>query len=91
LVIDLDPLRNISEEEKLLRMAQKGNSQKEYVISSHIEDYVWKAMEEHEDFVSKDFDEQMEILVGYADEFIKENGANNGIGTTAPQDPGAVN
>jgi hypothetical protein len=90
-VIDLDPMRNITEDEKALRVATKGNTEKEYILSAHIDAWVWRAYENDNSFFTKTYEEQYAILIKMAEEFMKlntktlmpTNEGNNGIGGTA--------
>lgn len=69
----LDPLFGVDEENKMVMLQNGGITKKDYIISCNIQAFVKRAMEEHEDFTSKDTKVQMEILRGYADEIVQAN------------------
>lgn len=69
----LDPLFGIDEENKMTMLQNGGITKMDYVISCNIQAFVKRAMEEHEDFSSKDTKAQMEILRGYAEEIKNAN------------------
>lgn len=66
LVLQLDPLPNVTEENKMIRLSNKGISQETYVISSNIQEFVNRAMEEVKDFEDKPVKEQKAVLLEYA-------------------------
>lgn len=67
LVMALDPLIGLSEDEKMTRLANKGITYTDYIISSNIVKFVRRAMLD-EGFVDLGKAEQYNILVDYADE-----------------------
>lgn len=73
LVLQLDPLANISEDDKMSRLSNKGILQETYVISSNINAFVQRAMEENTDFIDMDPPKQREIIAAYAQEIIDAN------------------
>lgn len=72
LILELDPLPNISEDDKMSRLSNKGITQETYVISSNIQEFVQRALDENEDFADKDLKEQKEIIRKYAEEQVQE-------------------
>lgn len=68
LILKLDPLPNISEDDKMSRLSNKGITLESYVISSNIQAFVQRAIEEDEGFVDKDLTEQQEVMQKYAEE-----------------------
>lgn len=68
LILKLDPLPNISEDDKMSRLSNKGITLESYVISSNIQSFVQRAIEEDEGFVDKDLTEQQEVMMQYAKE-----------------------
>lgn len=73
LILSLDPLPNITEDEKMSRLSNKGITQESYVISSNIQEFVQRAIEEDPGFVELELEKQREILKKYAQEVITEN------------------
>lgn len=69
----LDPLPNITEDEKMSRLTNKGITLETYVISSNIQEFVQRAMDEDEKFVELELEKQKELLAKYAQEIITEN------------------
>ncbi len=66
----LDPMIGATEEEKMLRLQNGGVTKEDYVLSCNIVPFVKKAMQKDKDFISKDYDAQMTIVRGYANEII---------------------
>lgn len=74
LVLKLDPLSNISEDDKMTRLSNKGITQETYVISSNIQEFVQRAIEADEGFPDLETTKQKEIIAGYAsDQIANEN------------------
>ncbi len=70
-VFDLDPLPGLTDDEKVVRLSNKGISHLDYVLSSNIISFVKKALEENENFASKKRKDKLDILIGFAEEKIK--------------------
>lgn len=66
LILKLDPLPNISEDDKMSRLSNKGITQESYVISSNIQSFVQRAIEEDKKFVDMDLPKQQEVMQKYA-------------------------
>lgn len=69
-IFELDPFPNISEEDKMTRLSNDGITQLDYVISCNIQQFVRRAMKEHEGFNSMKMGDRKEIIEGYAQEVI---------------------
>ncbi len=86
----LDPLPGLSDDAKQLRLANKGITQLDYVISSNMEQFLERAIlenpgdesENKNSFFDMDFDAQFKIISGYAQDKIKENSAKEAVMTT---------
>ena len=72
LVLSLDPLSNISEDDKNSRLQNQGILKETYVISSNINEFVQRAIEENEGFPDMDLQEQKEVIKKYAQELMTE-------------------
>jgi hypothetical protein len=68
LVLSLDPLANITEDDKMSRLSNNGITQENYIISSNINSFVERAIEEDAGFTSKTITEQKEVIRKYAQE-----------------------
>lgn len=66
LVLELDPLANIPEDDKMSRLSNRGITQVTYVISSNIQEFVQRAIDEHDGFEEMELPEQKKIIEGYA-------------------------
>lgn len=77
LILKLDPLPNISEDDKMSRLSNKGITLESYVISSNIQSFVQRAIEEDNDFADKELKEQKDIMLKYAEEIIEGNETEN--------------
>jgi hypothetical protein len=75
LILELDPLPNITEDEKMSRLSNKGISLETYVISSNIHEFVQRAIDDNEGFVDKKLKEQKAVMLKYATEEINKNTA----------------
>lgn len=73
LILTLDPLPNITEDEKMSRLTNKGITLESYIISSNIQAFIQRAIEENEGFVDLEPEKQREVLKKYAEEIMKEN------------------
>lgn len=72
LVFSLDPMAGVSEEDKMVIYQNGGVTKQTYIISSNIVSFVKRALKEKENFATLKYQEQMNILKGYADEIIEE-------------------
>jgi hypothetical protein len=73
LIFELDPLPNISEDDKMSRLSNKGITQMTYVISSNIHEFVQRAIEEESGFPEMTLSDQKKIMEKYAQEKIDAN------------------
>lgn len=71
LILSLDPLPNITEDEKMSRLSNKGITLETYVISSNIQEFIQRATDNDDNFVSLEIEEQKKVLGKYAQEVIK--------------------
>lgn len=71
LILTLDPLPNISEDDKMSRLSNKGITLETYVISSNIQMFVQRAIEEDKKFIDLDLEKQKEVMKKYAEEVMK--------------------
>ena len=79
LVYKLDPLYSVSEDDKMMRLNNKGITETDYIISSNIHKFIRKAMNEDEQFASKEYVVQMALMNKYALEIKKENSIANDL------------
>jgi hypothetical protein len=70
LLLKLDPLANISEDDKNSRLQNKGITKQTYIISSNIQAFVTRALEEDAKFAEKDLKDQQALILKYAEEQI---------------------
>lgn len=68
LTLKLDPLPNISEDEKMARLSNKGILQETYIVSSNINEFVQRALDEDPKFAGLPLKKQKEKLLTYAKE-----------------------
>ncbi len=68
LVLTLDPLPNINDDDKMTRLSNKGITQETYIISSNIQAFVQRAIDEDDGFPGLKLEEQRTILIAYAQE-----------------------
>jgi hypothetical protein len=72
LILKLDPLPNITEDDKMSRLSNKGITLETYIISSNIQEFVQRAIEEDKKFIDLDLEKQKEVMQRYADEILNE-------------------
>jgi len=69
---NLDPMSGMTEDDKALRISNKGATKQDYIISSYIQDFIKRAYEENKDFQSFGRKEKIAVLMKYADEKLAE-------------------
>jgi len=69
---NLDPLSGMSEDDKVLRVQNKGATKHDYIISSYIQDFIKRAHDEVKNFNSLSRSEKTKVLMKYADEKLLE-------------------
>jgi hypothetical protein len=80
-VFELDPFYGYDQQEKMTMLANGGITEKDYIASCNIVQFIHRAFEENVDFNKKTFEQKKEIVTGYADEVMKENSAKEAIQT----------
>lgn len=70
LVLNLDPLSNVTQDDKIMMLSSRGISQRTYVMSSNIQAFVQRAIEEDDKFAVSSFPDQVKKMETYADELI---------------------
>jgi len=68
---DLDPMSGLTEDEKALRVSNRGASKQDYIISSYITDFIKRAYESDAGFGEKTTEQKLTVLRKYADEKLK--------------------
>jgi hypothetical protein len=68
----LNPLPNLTEDDKMTILSNKGTTQENYVISSNIQSFVQRAVKEVDNFLILDYKEQNQIMKNYAKEITQE-------------------
>lgn len=71
LILTLDPLPNIVEDDKMSRLSNKGITLETYIISSNIQSFVQRAIDQEKGFVDMDLQKQKDLMVKYAQEVIE--------------------
>jgi hypothetical protein len=66
LILELDPLPNVSEEDKMVRLTNGGITKETYILSSNIHDFVQRAIQENPDFADLPIKEQKDKIKSYA-------------------------
>jgi hypothetical protein len=86
-IFQLDPFPNITDDEKIGRLESGGITKLDYVVSSNIQQFVRRAMEENEDFYTLDMQERKVIIQVYANEVIQANSVKRQIAQSIPIEP----
>lgn len=79
LTLKLDPLPNISEDEKMARLSNKGILQETYIVSSNITEFVQRAIDEDRDFAGRPLKDQKKKLLAYANEIVSKQDTASAI------------
>lgn len=90
LILKLDPLPNISEDEKMARLSNKGILQETYIVSSNINEFVQRAIDEDSDFPGKPLKEQKKKLLSFASEIISKQDTAKAIVGDVLGDPALI-
>lgn len=72
-VLTLDPLANVTEDDKAMRLTNKGITQEDYVLSCNINQFVERAVAENKNFLQLDPVAQKKILMTYVKEVIDKS------------------
>ena len=72
-IFELDPFPNISQDDKMTMLSNDGITLADYVISCNIQQFVRRAMNEDEEFASREMPERKKVIEKYAAEVIKKN------------------
>ena len=83
-IFELDPFPNISDEDKMVRMSNDGITLIDYIISSNIQQFIRRAMEEDEHFASKTMAERKDVIKQYAEEVITANSVKTSVLNSLP-------
>ena len=62
MVLELDPLQGISDEEKMIRLSNRGISRLDYVISSNINQLIKAEIEGNPDFMNEDLQKKKQAI-----------------------------
>lgn len=88
LILDLDPFPNVSQDEKMTMLSNKGITLENYIISSNIQEFVQMAIDEDASFADKPRIEQKDVLIKFAKVIIDEAEKKKQELTAAQQDTG---
>jgi hypothetical protein len=72
LTIKLDPLPGLTEDDKMSRLSNKGILPEAYIISSNINEFVQRAIDEEKDFSLKPLKDQKAVMLKYATEVLEK-------------------
>lgn len=75
LILKLDPLPNVSQDDKMAMLSNNGITQVNYIISSNIHAFVQRAINEDADFANKELADQIQVLVDYAKQQVADQKA----------------
>jgi hypothetical protein len=78
-VFELDPLYGYEQQDKMTMLSNGGITERDYIVSCNIAQFVQRAFKADADFGRQSFDEKQKIISGYADEVIKENSAKEAL------------
>jgi hypothetical protein len=78
-VFELDPLYGYEQQDKMTMLSNSGITERDYIVSCNIAQFVQRAFNEDGDFNQKSFAEKQALITSYADEVIKENSAKEAL------------
>jgi hypothetical protein len=78
-VFELDPLYGYEQQDKMTMLANGGITERDYIVSCNIAQFVQRAFKEDKDFNRKSFKEKQKAITGYAEEVMKENSAKEAL------------
>lgn len=78
-ILEMDPFPNVSQDEKMTMLAEKGITIIDYIISCNIQQFIRRAMRENDNFISLTIDEKRKVIEKYADQVVAYNSPANGI------------
>ncbi|MDR1762760.1 MAG: hypothetical protein LBR64_02215 [Dysgonamonadaceae bacterium] len=78
-MLDLDPLYGYDQQEKMTMLANGGITERDYIVSCNIAQFIQRAFKEEREFIKKSFSEKRKIIDGYAAEITKANAAKSAI------------
>ncbi len=88
LILELDPMANITEDQKMTRLSNKGITLETYIISSNIHEFVQQAIDENPDFPELGLSEQKKKMREYAQSQIQAQDEAKKIVSSVTQDTG---
>jgi hypothetical protein len=90
-VLTLDPLANVSEDDKGMRLTNNGVTQDDYILSCNINSFVERAISEDENFLVLDTKQQKEVLLKYVAEVTKKTTLNGQLQEETEEENEEVN
>jgi hypothetical protein len=69
----LDPLSNMSVDDKMTTLMNRGCTEEQFIISSQLESFLVRAFDENKDFANLRLPDKNKVLMGYAEEVTKAN------------------
>ena len=80
-MFELDPLYGYNQNDKMTMLSNGGITERDYIVSCNISQFVQRAFKEYVDFDRKSFGERKKVISGYADEIISENSVKETLKT----------
>lgn len=74
-IYDMDPLPNLTVDEKMTVLSNGGCSKEEYILSSKLNYFINKAVSQFDGFLDLRYQEKEKILMGYVKDAIKKSSA----------------
>lgn len=87
---DLDPMSGLTEDEKALRVSNKGATKQDYLISTYIQDFIRMAYEENPEFNRLSRREKQAVMTQYADQKLQNINVINKLYTQILGDEGQI-
>jgi hypothetical protein len=69
-VFELDPLYGYEQQDKMTMLSNGGITERDYIVSCNIAQFVQRAFKADEHFNQKSYEEKKKVISGYADEII---------------------
>lgn len=78
-IYDVDPLYGYSQDEKVVMLNNNGVTERDYVLSCNVIQFVRRAIDENKEFFSLDLMHKKEVIMKYVDEIVKANSAKESV------------
>lgn len=83
-ILDLDPCSSRTEDAIVVQLTNDGIEHRDYILHCNIRPFVLRAVAENPDFFSLDLEKRKDVVLGYADEIVKETASKEKVLSMQP-------